>query len=388
MLEKQSRNSSIHEYPSETNRLNKGKNIAKGRIPISVTIGLVLTCITIALQCIAFFTPHWKEISPSAHSLYVDGVDALIRTEVLHYFNTIHRYTRHSYGLFQRCEYILSNSSVYNYQTNLVNIFRNQNGQKCTKNYLPSYNDEHFNECHSLPYYRFCTKASEKKFDVNNDYLRTAFDISSLSSSSDSKSSCECHYPPYVILCRILTIVGLLFLALTIILYICTLFCNNQHYRMKIRCFGFLTVISSVLFLLLTLIITRQHMEYESMDYLIAIQKHYRSNQIYKLSQDMKIAIDRFLESVEIRTGYSAIVAWVALVLSIVDGILLVTTCRTSNEASDDESETHMNLMSSSANEDHQFTAIPDDIQSPSTFVNHHHHEMPHKLPTLHEDEV
>ena len=91
--------------------LHKRKKFLKRRFPIGISIGICLTLFTIILQCIALFTPHWKEISPKTHSLYVDGVDALIRTEVLHYYNNVHRFTRHSYGLFQRCEYDLSNSS-------------------------------------------------------------------------------------------------------------------------------------------------------------------------------------------------------------------------------------------------------------------------------------
>ncbi|UJR10565.1 hypothetical protein I4U23_014765 [Adineta vaga] len=395
MLEKQQINSSIHDFSSES---NKKANVAKGKIQISIAIGLVLTCITIALQCIAFFTPHWKEISPNTNSLYVDGVDALIRTEVLHYFNTIHRSTRHSYGLFQRCEYILSNSSTLDYQVNLVNIFRIHEGRKCSKNYLPSYNDEQFNECHSLSYYQFCAKANAKNFDINNDYLRATFDLSPIQKDSDSPFSCDCHYPPYVTLCRILGSLGLILLFLTSLFYIFILVCTNSHYRVKIRCFGFLTTISAVFFLMLNLIIIFQHMEYESIDYLVAIKKHYRSNQIYKLSQDTNTAIDRFLASIQIRMGYSAIIGWIAFILSIVDAILLLTTCRLPNKDNDNEREVRTTLMSSSSssqNEDHQllsqFTGIPYDVQSPPLLTSNDitlHNEKQQKLRILVEDEV
>ncbi len=67
---------------SEINTRHKTKNrISNKKTTIWYIIGTLLILITIILQSIAFFTPHWKEISPNTHSLYVDGVDALIRTE-------------------------------------------------------------------------------------------------------------------------------------------------------------------------------------------------------------------------------------------------------------------------------------------------------------------
>jgi len=114
------------------------------------------------------------------------------------------------------------------------------------------------------------------------------------------------------------------------------------------------------------LIIISQHLEYESIEYLIAIQKHYKSNQIYKLSQDTKTAIDRFLSSINIRTGYSTIIAWLAFFLSIINGILLLATCKISHNTV--ETETRVSLISSH-NEDHptllKFTSIPNDHHSP-----------------------
>ncbi len=214
----------------------KRKGLSNKNLSIGIAIGVFISIVTIVLQCVAFFTPHWKEISPNTHSLYVDGIDALIRTEVLHYFNTIHRYTRHSYGLFQRCEYLLANSTVYNNQRDLRDFFNNNQEKKCTKNYLPSYIDEHFNLCHSLPYYRFCAKASEKNFNINNDYLRATFDISS-SQNSGSTFSCDCHYPPYVIVCHIIGIIALIFLFLTSLLYSLFPFFLHPHHRLKIKCF-------------------------------------------------------------------------------------------------------------------------------------------------------
>jgi hypothetical protein len=344
---------------------NKKNEIRHKKRSIAFGIGVLLSLATIVLQCVAFFTPHWKEISPNTHSLYVDGVDALIRTEVLHYFNTIHRYTRHSYGLFQRCEYLLGNASVYNNQKDLRDLIRNNERKKCTKNYLPSYVDDHFNLCHSLPYYRFCTKAGEKNFNINNDYLRATFDISPSQANSAAKSSCDCSYPPYVVVCRIIGIIALVFLFLTNLLYILFSLFTDPHHRLKIKCFAVLSSLLGIIFLMINLIVISQNLEYESIEYLIAIQRHYRTTQIYKLSEDTKIAIDRFISSINIRVGYSTIIAWIAFALSIIDGILLLFTCRIKDKH--DENETSTNLISSKTEEEHSpltFAAIPSDSQS------------------------
>jgi hypothetical protein len=326
-------------------------------LSIGVGIGVLLTLITIIIQCIAFFTPHWKEISPNTASLYVDGVDALIRTEILHYFNSVHRYTRQSYGLFQRCEYLLNNSSTYS------NFFEKQ---KCTKNFLPSYNDEYFNECHSLPYYRFCTKANEKKFDINDNYLRATFDIPYSNMQSNLKFSCDCHYPPYASLCHMIGIIALIFLIITCLLFSIFSFFNDIHYRLKIKCFGVLFAILAIIFLMINLIIILQHLEYESVEYLIAIERHYKLNQIYKLSQDTKIVIDRFLASIQIHIGYSTILAWIAFVLSIIDGILLLTTCKINHEH--DDTDVRGSLITSNNDGNHSpslFRAISNVSQVP-----------------------
>lgn len=316
--------------------INSSNN--RSKYTIGILIGIFLTLITFILYSIAFFTPHWKEISPNTHSLYVDNVDALIRTEILHYFNSIHRYTRHSYGLFHRCEYLLnSTNKMAPYQRKI-----------CTKNYLPLYSDEHFNECHSLPYYSFCVTTSEKKFNIENDYLRAKFDIPQIHHSSSS-FSCDCHYPQYIIVSHALGIIALIFLILTAILFILFPLFKTTHQRLKIKCFAILTSFISIVFLMSNLINIYQHLEFESVEYLIAIRQHYKQAQIYKLSQDTKIAIDQFLASIQITIGYSAILGWIAFGFSIIDGILILLTCKIKHQ--DNENETLNKLISSSVDE-------------------------------------
>ncbi|CAF0776612.1 unnamed protein product [Rotaria sordida] len=361
-------------------RLTKKQESIKNKLSSGIIIGIILTIITIILQSIALFTPHWKEIAPNTQSLYVDGVDALIRKEVLHYFNSVHRYSRHSYGLFQRCEYVLNNSSIYNNQNDLDDFVVNKQRNKCTKNFLPRYNDNYFNECHSLQYYRFCTKASVKNFDINNDYLHATFDISTSPINVDSKMSCDCHYPPYVLVCQIIGILALICLLLTCLLFILFPFFTNVHYRLKIKYFGILSSLLSIVLLTINLIIIYKHLEYESIAYLLDIEKHYKSTQIYKLSEDTKIAIDRFLSTINVRIGYSTIIAWIAFGLSIIDGILLLTTCQIKHHYN--EKEICISLMSSPENEQHyathQFTSVPNDSQtlSPPMSVNNNRNEF------------
>ncbi|CAF2940897.1 unnamed protein product [Rotaria sp. Silwood2] len=334
MLEKRRSSSSVYNIPrkppKKENTLDRRIQCFGIHLTVGIVIGVFLALVTIGLQCVAFFTPHWKEVSPNTLSLYVGGVDALIRTEILIYFNSVHRFTRHSYGLFQRCEYPLSNASkLINEHSEILHMSLNKQHKKCTKNFLPSYEDKQFNECHSLQYYRFCSKASEKSFDISNDYLRAAFDISSNSPLNiDSTSSCNCHYPTYVKACHVLGIIALISLILTALLFGSFPFLKSRHQRLQIKCFGVLSSLFAMIFMLSNLLTVLNHLHYESTEYLTAIERHYRSSQIYKLSEDTKVAINRFLTSINIETGYSTIIAWIAFILSIIDGILLMTTCK------------------------------------------------------------
>lgn len=304
--------------------LNKKDQLKEPNVCIGLIFGICLTITTILLHCIALSTPHWKEITSKTNSLYVDGVDALIRTEILHYFNSVHRHIRHSYGLFHRCEYSLNSSLINNHQVDFINTNLNRVAKTCTRNFLPTYPDDHFNECHSLPYYRFCAKANERNFDINTDYLHATFDISTKVINGDSKFSCDCHYPPYVSICQIVSVLAIIFLSITCVLFGSFPFLSDLHYRLKIKYFGMISALLSIIFLLINLIMIFEHFEYESIAYLVAIQQHYRSNQIYKLSDDSKIAIQRFLSTITIRMGYSTILEWIAFGLSIIDAIVLL----------------------------------------------------------------
>jgi hypothetical protein len=125
---------------------------------------------------------------------------------------------------------------------------------------------------------------------------------------------------------------------------------------------------------MINLIIVLEYLQYESLEYLIAIQRHYKLNQIYKLSQDTKTIIDRFLSSIKIHIGYSTILAWIAFGLSIIDGILLLITCKIQDQY--EEKETRVNLIPSNSEErftPSKFTALSNDFQSlppPSNFPN------------------
>jgi hypothetical protein len=330
------RSSSVFDHYSR----RKKPDVQRKKINQSgILIGIFLTITTIVLQCIAYSTPHWKEISPNTHSLYVDSIDALIRTETLVYFNSVHRFTHHSYGLFQRCESLLPNSSkLISEQNNAFHIAFNYPIKKCTKNFLPSFADEKFNECHSLQYYRFCSKTSERIFNINNDYLRATFNIlPNPNRNTNLKSSCDCHYPNYIIACQILGIFALIFLILTALFFTIFLFLHTRYQRLKIKCFGVLSSLFAILFILINLSVVSNYLEYESIEYLAAIERHYRLSQIYKLSQDVKNAINRFSSSINIKLGYSAKIAWIAFALSIIDAILFMITCKVIDD--DDEKD-------------------------------------------------
>ena len=67
-------------------------------------------------------------------------------------------------------------------------------------------------------------------------------------------------------------------------------------------------------------------------------------NQIYKLSEDTKTVIGRFLSSIEIRVGYSFILACIAFGLCVIDGILFLMVCKIKDE--DEETDTDAILTS------------------------------------------
>lgn len=297
------------------------------KITLGNLIGIILSLVTLTLHCVAFFTPHWKEVSPNRQPLYVDGVDALIRTEVLTYFNTVHRYSRYSYGLFERCEYPLANVSRLDHERKSHRYTpRNQQSKKCTNNFLPAFDDDQFDQCHSLEYYRFCSKTNERIFDVNNDYLRTTFDL--VFDRLPSRSSCSCQIPFYVKACQVLGILAMLFLSLTSVFLAIFPFLKTLSHRLRAKCFGILASILATIFLLVNLLVAVSHFQYEPLEYLNAIERHYRLHQIYKLSLDAKMSIDRLLSTITIQLGYSTILSWIALMLSLIDGILFMLSCR------------------------------------------------------------
>lgn len=301
------------------------------QLTVGIVIGVILTLSIILLHCLALLTPHWKEISPNAHSVYVDGVDALIRTEILVYFNSVHRFTRHSYGLFQRCEYSFGNfTRVSSDRSENLNLPLFSGLKKCTKNYLPSYTDDKFNECHSLQYYRFCSKTSGRIFDITNDYLRATFDIT-VNTMRDATSSCDCSYPEYVTACQVFSIIALICLSLLAFVYIFYPFLKTRHQCMKYKCIGVVSWIFAMISMLINLLVVLSYWEYESLEYVKAIERHYRSSQIYSLSQDAKTVIECFRSSIKIETGYSAKLAWAAFALAFIDGILILFVCEVKN---------------------------------------------------------
>ncbi|CAF0792585.1 unnamed protein product [Rotaria sordida] len=374
----------IRPKPRKESLLHRRIHLCNIHLTVGIIIGVVLALVTIGLQCVAFFTPHWKEVSPNTHSLYVDGVDALIRTDILIYFNSVHRFTRHSYGLFQRCEYLLNNASKFiNEPNEIFHMSLNKYHKTCTKNFLPSYEDQKFNECHSLQYYRFCSKKGEKNFDIGNDYLRATFDISLTSRLNIvSASSCDCHYPLYIKACHVLGIIALINLSLTAFLYSLFPFLKTRYQRLQVKCFGVLSSLFSMIFILTNLLVVLSYLQYESTEYLFAIERHYKSSQIYKLSEDTKVAINRFLSSINIEIGYSTIIAWIAFILSIVDGILLMTTCKITRDDENIEalfsgiSTESPRQISTIDNEEHKISTTPL-TSSQNTTISQHPPDSP-----------
>lgn len=352
----------MHDF---TPRRRSQSNASISKLPLTpkqirtrISIGVLLTLATIALQCVALFTPHWKEISPNTQSFKLDGIDALIRTELLIFFNSVHRFTRHSYGLFHRCEYPFGNASEYHkLRDDRIILQLAQQTPKCTKNFLPSYADEQFNQCHSLQYYQFCSRANAKRFNIDDHHPQPEFNVQPNSVNALTPSAlCSCYYPAFVRAGQALMILSLVLLCTTAAIFGAFPFFEKQERgQLKLKCFGVLAAIFSSIVILINLLVIRSHFEFEATEYLLAIERHYRSSQIYKLSLDTKVAIARFLSSIDITTGYSMVIAWLVFVLSIVDGVLLTIFCKLSDEHNNNNNGDEKN------NINHEFQGIPED---------------------------
>lgn len=321
---------SQQEKESKPSVLDITFNLFDRQLSVGIFIGIVLSIAPIILQCIAYSTAHWKEVTPNTHSLYIDSVDALIRKEVLVYFNTVHRFTRHSYGLFHRCEYAFVNASKsIQRQGESLQFSSNRLVKTCTKNYLPLYDDDKFNDCHSLQYYRFCSQSNERYFNIDDDYLRATFDINIKSNLIiASMPFCHCSYPRYIQFCQVFGALGLTFLCLTTILFTIFPWMKKRSSQVLVKCFAVLFSLFAMAFILINLLLVSNYFDFELIEYLKNIERHYHSNQIYQFSLDLKYAIERFLSSIRITAGYSMKISWLALILSIIDGILLMTTCK------------------------------------------------------------
>ena len=333
------RSSSVFDYSqkeieSKPSVLDITFDLSGRQVSVGILIGIVLSIAPIILQGIAYSTAHWKEVTPNTHSLYIDNVDALIRTEILIYFNTVHRFTRQSYGLFHRCEYAFVNSSKsLQRQGESLKFSSNRLVKTCTKNYLPLYDDDKFNDCHSIQYYRFCSQSNERYFNIDDDYLRATFDIDLKSNQNiASMPFCHCSYPRYIQFCQVFGALGLTFLCLTTILFMIFPWMKKRNSQVLVKCFGVLFSLFAMAFILINLLLVSNYFDFELIEYLKNIERHYHSSQIYQFSVDLKYAIERFLSSIRITTGYSMKISWLALILSIIDGILLMITCKINGE--------------------------------------------------------
>jgi hypothetical protein len=105
-------------------------------------------------------------------------------------------------------------------------------------------------------------------------------------------------------------------------------FLTVRHQRLKGKCFAVLFSLLATLTMIIYMVIALNHLSTESIEYILAIHRHYKLTRIYKLSQDAKLSIDRLLSSINIRLGYSSLLALFAAVLSLIDGILLMISCK------------------------------------------------------------
>lgn len=312
--------------------LEKLIKIGRFRLTIGNLICIVLSLITIAIQSTALFTSNWKEVSPKTPSFYIDNVDALIRNDAIIYFNTMHRFSRHSFGLFRRCEY-----SAYNISSGKTLIvppakayLSGGRGKKsCAKNLIPSYTDEQFDQCHSLEYYRFCSKTNSEIFDITNDYLQSSFHLEAKQRSSmEITFFCNCDYPSYIQRCRIAGLLGLIFLSCSSVLLIIFPIFTRPDHRLQLKLGLVLSSIVAVICAFITVLTAHQNQDFEIVEYFRAFERHYASQNIYPMVEDVRKSIHQILNSVEIQIGYSAILAWLAVGLSLIDVFLIIVSCK------------------------------------------------------------
>ena len=294
-----------------------------------------MTLVIFITFSIALLTPQWKRVSPTAKSLYVDDIDALIRSEAVNYYESFYREAPINYGLFLRCNQIDNADSTF--LTDLFSLIWSNN-ERCSKNFLPTYNNDQFNQCHSLSSYRSCviTKSKSKESKEYPDA---------------SLSGCHCQYPLYAAAAHwtgFLTLIFLFLMIIITIIIIILLKTDRLLFSLSLDTLRVLCGSISVLFHVITVVIVSKHLDYETVEYFMAIVKHYKSNQIYKLSKDADIVIRQLSSRIRIEAGYSMILVWITLILLVINLIYFIfiscqyqsgTSSKTKNSSSSDVSE-------------------------------------------------
>ena len=335
---------------------------------IFITIGNIIACIVsvvlVTVHCVAVFTPHWKEFSPNAETLSLKDLDPLVKKEADEYFNIIQNSNYHSYGLFQRCEHRANAiKSIDNSPSNVRSRLLNSK-TVCRKNFLPSYPDDKFNECHSLAYYLYCTQANHEIVDIHSTFQsKLPNAVPRPINKITPGSACPCLYPTYVIFCQWFSILAMILLSITALLSFLFPFLKEKQNRLTVKCFVILASLLATLCLFIYIIIAFIHMMDEPLEYLASIEKHYRSEQIYKLSSDTRITIDHLIHSLNTSIGYSMILAWSTLFLSIVNSLLLMISCRI--KPHDETKAHHFSPIVSEKLEDSQGKTTDASIRNP-----------------------
>ncbi|CAF3440217.1 unnamed protein product [Rotaria sp. Silwood1] len=264
---------------------------------LCIILSLILSLISFILSLIAFHVPNWKYIqlrSTFTPLILSDNnpMDPLIRGEVDKYIDILyHRGETHSFGLLTHC---------------II-------GDRCGKNYLPSFHETNYGLCHNINYHRQCIFSNVLLTNNENNH-----DI-----------KCTCQQPSYVKIIHklliFLIILEILFIFVNI-LRLCRRYCIKHCLNdIQLRLLSLISSLFSLIFLIIIIIQYNGNRLTEPLEFFEAMRRHYSRIQIYTFSKDLDIIIQQFENALNIRIGASYICISIILILTLVSFLTSIT---------------------------------------------------------------
>ncbi|CAF0934611.1 unnamed protein product [Didymodactylos carnosus] len=303
-----------------------------------VLLSILLSLLAFIFNIIALLSPYWKfvRLHPQQNLQIIDNhIDPLIRAEVEKFFDLMHHRDTHYFGLYKHC-------LQYTTPKKLLNTVSSSQQTKCGHNYVPVFNDNDFEICHSVERHRYCI------------FHSTSTDDSEL--SQESLAKCQCNSPNYISVSKVLLTLTIIFLSIGILINILRLWSMKQKLLINDIQLRLLSIISSLFIILFSIIIItyqNSNKKYETLEFFDSLRRHYSRIQIYKFSNHLTTIIERFEQILDIKLGSSFMLvtfglsfAFIAFLLSAVVEIKpLKLTVTTNKNSKSNEYQNHNQTM-------------------------------------------